>query len=141
VEEIGTPSTAPIINWCRKSLCIILNASGVYSLQQTLATLFMLKLERSVGSISPIPAWIVSMNLHESAHWKFLQTTNCCNYGSMEPNYPQCLLQGTQAIKVKTISKPEIKANQGRENSLIIMKLKSFFLHYILHIQRVGNFS
>jgi len=38
VEETGTEG-APIINLARQSFCIILNAIGIYSLKQTLATL------------------------------------------------------------------------------------------------------
>jgi len=73
----------------------------------------MLKWERSASSISPFPAWIASMNLHESAHSKFLQNHKLLHSGT---KYPQCLLQATHAIKERTSSSnPEIKASQGRK--------------------------
>jgi len=63
--------------------------------------------EKSASSISPFPAWIASMNLHESAHWKFLQNHKLL----------QVWMEGTKLSSVFyfTSTKPETKASQGRK--------------------------
>lgn len=126
MEEIGTPSTVPIMKLSQTIFLHYFECKWHFtSYNKTLAIFFIPKWERKCKVNSPhFPAWIASMNLHEFCILKILFQT-----ATLEANYPPYLLQGKQAINERTCSKPEIKTNQG--NSLR-MKVKSlyFFFHF-----------